>query len=129
MYLKELKLWNFRRFGKDGAIDTANPHQTVAFKAGINVLVGENESGKTAIVDAIKLVLKTHANEWIHIEEDDFYNKSTELRIELLFSGMTDTEASHFTEWLGWDKDEPYLRLVYGARKENGRIIPSGILA
>lgn len=129
MYLQELKLWNFRRFGQDGAFDMTKPHLTVEFKQGINVLVGENDSGKSAIVDAIKLVLKTHANEWIRVEDDDFYNDSTELRIEILLSGMTDVEASHFTEWLGWNNNEPYLRLVYGAKREKGHIIPLGVLA
>jgi putative ATP-dependent endonuclease of OLD family len=35
--------------------------------------LAKNDSGKTAIIDAIKLVLKTHAYEWIKVEESDFY--------------------------------------------------------
>ena len=51
MYLSLLQIKNFRCF--DG-----NEHSTT-FKKGLNVLVGENDSGKSAIMDAIKLVLGT----------------------------------------------------------------------
>jgi len=63
MYLSELRLWNFRKYGKKGSSNTPDflnkPHLTVPFKNGLNVLIGENDSGKTAIIDAIKLALKT----------------------------------------------------------------------
>ncbi|MGN0401725.1 MAG: AAA family ATPase [Acetatifactor sp.] len=51
MYLSVLRIKNFRCF--DG-----NAH-SISFKKGLNVLVGENDSGKSAIMDAIKLVLGT----------------------------------------------------------------------
>ena len=55
MYLSELKLWNFRKYGIIGdSFDTAAPGLTVTFKEGVNVLVGENDSGKTTIIDAIR---------------------------------------------------------------------------
>ena len=56
MFLRELKLWNFRKFG-NGEFDLSKPHLHVEFKKGLNVLIGENDSGKTAILDAVKLVL------------------------------------------------------------------------
>lgn len=63
MYLSELKLWNFRKYSKHGgALDVSTPHLVVPFKKGLNVLIGENDSGKTAIIDAIKIVLRTHAD-------------------------------------------------------------------
>ncbi len=43
-------------------------------------MIGINDSGKTAIIDAIKLVLKTHAFEWIKVGDDDFFDKGTKLR-------------------------------------------------
>ena len=48
----------------------------------MNVLIGENDSGKTAVIDAIKYVLKTYAFESIRIQHDDFYNDKERLRIE-----------------------------------------------
>jgi putative ATP-dependent endonuclease of OLD family len=51
MYLSKLKLWNFRKYstGKNGT-----PGLEINFHEGLNVLIGENDSGKTAIVDAIR---------------------------------------------------------------------------
>ena len=50
MYISELKLWNFRKYtNEDGSIDVEHPHLVVPFTKGINVLIGENDSGKTVI--------------------------------------------------------------------------------
>lgn len=131
MYLSELRLWNFRKFGGDSNIDLTSPHLIVPFKNKLNILVGENDSGKTAIIDAIKLVIKTHAIEWIKLEDSDFHNTTDNLRIELRFDGFNDVEASWFTEWLSWDNTtkRPFLRVIYKARKINDRIIQGDVTA
>jgi len=132
MYISELKLWNFRKYGNP-AWDLNNPHLLVPFSEGINVLIGENDSGKTAILDAIKLVLKTHAYEWIKIEDSDFHDKSTRLRIEIIFKGLKVEESKNFTEWLGWEGEgaeaQPILRLIYEAEKKNDHILPTEVKA
>lgn len=132
MYLSNIKLWNFRKFGTFGAIDLQAPHLDLSFTPGVNVLIGENDSGKTAILEAIKMVLKTHAYERMLWEDDDFYEGTDEIRIELLVDGMTDREAAHFTEWLGWtdgNPKRPVLRLIYKVRRTDGRIIPTEVRA
>lgn len=131
MYLSELRLWNFRKFGGDNTIDLTMPHLVVPFKNKLNILVGENDSGKTAIIDAIKLVIKTHAIDWIKLEDSDFHNTTDNLRIELKFDGFNDIEASWFTEWLSWDDaaHKPFLRVIYKARKINDRIIQGDVTA
>ena len=133
MYLNNIKLWNFRKYGRVGEFDLDKPHLQVPFTKGLNLLIGENDSGKSAIIDAIKLVLKTHAYEWIKVEKDDFFETTNSLRIELEFKSLTDVEASHFTEWLGWegegDKATPILRLIYHVEKKNDRILPADICA
>ena len=58
MYLAEIKLWNFRKYGSQEEFNLGKPHITIPFSEGLNVLIGENDSGKTAILDAIKIVLK-----------------------------------------------------------------------
>lgn len=132
MYLSELKLWNFRKYGSD-AFELDNPNLIVPFNKGLNVLIGENDSGKTAIIDAIKLALKTHAYEWIKVDDSDFFNDSEKLRIELEFKGLKPNEAKNFIEWLGWEgegKDaKPILRLIYQVEKRQGKIIPTDIKA
>ena len=132
MFLRELKLWNFRRYGKS-EWDLEKPHLQVTFSKGLNVLIGENDSGKSAILDAIKLVLKTHAYEWIKAEDKDFFLGAEKFRIELIFSGLKNEEAKNFIEWLGWEKDGendiPILRLIYQVEKRSKKIMPSDIHA
>ena len=61
MYLSILRLWNFRKYctGADN-----EPGMEVHFQDGVNVLIGENDSGKTAIVDAIRYVLRTQSGDF-----------------------------------------------------------------
>ena len=74
MYLAELKLWNFRKFGTLESCSTiifAKPCLEVEFNPKLNVLIGENDFGKTAIIDAIKqlygLYFFLHITRIIHI--------------------------------------------------------------
>lgn len=133
MYLQNIKLWNFRKFGSNTEFNLSNPNLNLDFTSGLNVLIGENDSGKTAIIDAIKLVLKTHSYEWLKIERDDFFNNSTRMRIELFFKDLSDEEAKNFTEWLSWEGNgeniKPTLKLFYDATINNDKIIPSDIKA
>jgi putative ATP-dependent endonuclease of OLD family len=94
MYLKLLKVWNFRKYGSPEDIDLDKPNLCLNLKKGLNILIGENDSGKTAIIDAIKLVLKTHTFEWIKADENDFYKNSDRFRIELIFDDMEKSSPS-----------------------------------
>lgn len=131
MYLSTLKLWNFRKYseGPDG-----KPGLVLHFHEGVNVLIGENDSGKTAIVDAIRYVLRTKSGETIYMDEKDFYMndkkvRAKSLKIECVFEGINETEAAPFLEWIGLkqkDKGLVYcLRLTLNATMlEDGRIYP-----
>lgn len=130
MYLSTLKLWNFRKYGT--GLDDA-PGLVVHFQNGVNVLIGENDSGKTAIVDAIRYVLRTKSGETIYFDEKDFHMagsiRSKWLRIECWFEGITDIEAAPFLEWMGLKKDKDgthyCLRLTLTATiLDDGRIYP-----
>ncbi|AZQ44843.1 ATP-dependent nuclease [Nonlabens ponticola] len=136
MYLKNLKLWNFRKFGSSEKIDLAKPNLNLDFTEGINVLVGKNDSGKSAIIDAIKIVLKTHSYDWYKIDQDDFFLNTEHLRIEIVFENLEIEEAKHFTEWLGWIEDADgkkrcYLRLILEVRRNivSNRIFPADVKA
>lgn len=132
MYLSSIKLWNFRKYGND-TFNIEKPNLDLNFTEGLNVLIGENDSGKTAIIDAIKIVLKTHSYEYIKIEADDFYNNSDRLRIELKFKGLLNEEAKNFTEWLTWEGEgeelTPILRVFYDVRRKDYKILPSEVRA
>lgn len=127
MYLSNLKLWNFRKFtNTDGSIDLEHPHLEVPFSKGLNVLIGENDSGKTAVIDAIKMVTKTHSFEWIHLIDSDFSTGRDELRIELVFSDLNDEEAAQFPDKVRIDKETERisLKLVLRAQRTEERIKP-----
>ncbi len=48
MYLSSLCIRNFRQFGDgDAALD-------ISFNGGVTALVGRNDCGKTAVIDAIR---------------------------------------------------------------------------
>ena len=72
MYLSTITLKNFRKYAYDGV---SKHGITVNFHKGLNALIGENDSGKSAIIDAIKLVLQTQSGEFTRVtdEEDSWY--------------------------------------------------------
>jgi putative ATP-dependent endonuclease of OLD family len=131
MYLSKLCLWNFRKFGSAAAINLSSPHLNVSFNTGLTLLIGENDSGKTAIIEAIKLVLKTHSSEWIKVEHEDFFQTANRFRIECYFEGLNDDEAKNFTEYLGWNisNSSPYLRVFLDVSRNDGRILPADVKA
>jgi putative ATP-dependent endonuclease of the OLD family len=138
MYISELKLWNFRKFGSKEAFDRYRPNLTIPFQKGLNLLVGENESGKTAIVDAIKYVLLTNSREYIRLEIDDFYNyhqiakdEKQTLRIECHFKFNAediDSKAKNFLDWGHFNENgELELRVFLEVEQKNGKIEPYDI--
>lgn len=113
-------------------VDNA-PGLEVRFHEGVNVLIGENDSGKTAIVDAIRYVLRTKSGETIYMDEKDFHMRENirakSLKIECWFEGFSDVEAAPFLEWIGiksGDNGAHYcLRITLNASILNdGRIYP-----
>lgn len=130
MYLSTLKIWNFRKYGV-GENDA--PGLEVHFQKGVNVLIGENDSGKTTIVDAIRYVLHTKSGETIYLDEKDFHMdagvRTKNLKIECLFEGISNAEAAPFLEWIGLkngdDGTHYILRLTLNAATlEDGRVYP-----
>ncbi|MFQ6601892.1 ATP-dependent nuclease [Flavobacterium sp. C3NV] len=113
MYLGKIHIENFRRYKSVG----------VDFQQGLNLLVGENDSGKSTIIDAIKLVTGTHSNDWNRLTKDDFHSdgtsRATELKIVCTFNELSPEEASAFLEWLSISEGKYYLKLtLIGRRKE-----------
>jgi len=136
MYLHELKLWNFRKYGtKDRkSINIDNAGLVVQFQQGLNLLVGENDSGKTAIIDAIKQVLNTQSYESIRLDSTDFYkpfagDRTNELRIECIFKGFSNEEAGQFLEWAGYEGDKFVLKVCLTATLKKDGLIISDIKA
>ena len=128
MYLSILKLWNFRKYceGSDG-----KPGLEVHFQNGLNVLVGENDSGKTAIIDAIRYALKTQSGEYIQFDDKDFYqdahgNRKDEFKIECVFDGLNEQDSGLFWEWLSWNEDKTkyLLRVWLHVKRKDNVLLP-----
>lgn len=107
MYLSLLKIKNFRCF--DG-----NDHD-ITFKKGLNVLVGENDSGKSAIMDAIKIVLGTTDMNWYRIDQEDFYKEdvSLEIAITCKFEDLNADECGAFLECLSYEDEDKKVPCLY----------------
>ena len=127
MIISELKIYNFRRFKSLNG----EPGLKITFHKGLNALIGENDSGKTAVIDALKLVLLTQSNEYIKPADGDFYKPvdgeaCSEFKIDCTISEFTQNEAKNFIEYLMFkkcgDKIEYTLELHYRAWREGYKI-------
>ena len=67
MFISELCIENFRMFGE-------GPQALVIpLRPGLTALVGENDAGKTTVIDALRLALSTRDQEFLRVEEGDFH--------------------------------------------------------
>ena len=100
MHITELTIENFRCFG------AGDNKLTLRLRPGLTALIGENDTGKTAVVDALRLVLGTRDLDYFRTSESDFhysarYNERTnEIRIRCKFKGLTIRDKGAFAEYL-----------------------------
>ncbi|MGK4380320.1 ATP-dependent nuclease [Citrobacter youngae] len=90
MYLSNLKINNFRQF----------EDFSLALNKGLNLLVGENNAGKSSVIDAVRIVLDTTSVEWMSIKSTDFLSGKNELYIQLKFEDLSARELGLFLEYL-----------------------------
>lgn len=100
MHLSEIFAENFRVFGSEAN----NQALRLPLRPGINVLVGENDGGKSAIIDAIRFCLWTTSQEYHRFTVDDFHcgdtKRTSSLRIRCRFDGLSTEDQATFMEWL-----------------------------
>ena len=103
MYLSSIQIKNFRCFD--------DQDHNIQFNNGLTVLVGENDSGKSAILDAIRIVLGTTDLGWHRIDITDFHNEdsSKEISIVCEFANLTSDEQAAFLECLSYDTQNGVL--------------------
>lgn len=121
MYISKLVLTNFRKYKS----------LSVEFNSNLNVLVGENNSGKTAIIDAIRIILGTQSNDYYKIQQDDFHydgkSYSDTFTITCYIEGINNKEGGMFLEYVSFRKNDtneniPYIKLEMVANIKNGKI-------
>ncbi|MFD7110990.1 ATP-dependent endonuclease [Streptomyces microflavus] len=96
---------NFRVFGSSPERqEETDKSLRIDFGPGINLLVGENDSGKTAIIDAIRLCLLTTAADFYRIAKDDFHagskGRAETFTITCVFRDLNAQEQGTFLELL-----------------------------
>lgn len=91
MYLAELTIEGFRKLNKF----------SITFRPGLNVLVGPNNTGKTAVVDALRALLSTTDDGALRIDEFDLHVDATgakagEILFRYVFRGLSEDEEADF---------------------------------
>lgn len=115
MRLAKVTIENFRCFGE------GTQRFDLPFRRGLTALVGENEAGKTAVIDALRFALGTTDQEWYHLEDTDFCKADTnrEIRIVCKFEELTAPDKRAFVEFLTYADDagsEPVLYVNWTAK-------------
>lgn len=78
-------------------------------RAGLTAIVGENDTGKTAVIDALRLALGTRDQEFFKVEETDFHQptdgtpRRKEIRIRCKFDELTRQDKAAFAEYLTYE--------------------------
>jgi len=121
LYISEIRIENFRLFGSgDRAF-------VLSLNSGLTALVGENDAGKTAVIDAIRLVLGTRDQDMLRVEPVDFHqaarggDRADQIVIRLTFRELTASDRGAFAEFLTYEtvgaKVETILIVTWVARR------------
>jgi putative ATP-dependent endonuclease of OLD family len=97
VYVSEIYINGFRCFGPDNAL-------SLKLRRGLNILVGPNDAGKTAVIDGVRSLLWTRGDDILRLDPRDFHVKADgtrvgELLIRCTFDQLTPDEQARFLEW------------------------------
>lgn len=126
MFLEKLIIQNFRTI----------ENLTLNFNKGLNILIGENNSGKTAIIDALRICIGFgNLRRDIYVRDSDFHfqknnvsDSSTEIQFHLHFKIELPDEAAWFNDLLWSSEDgtkqelQIHFRFYIDASSETKRI-------
>lgn len=116
MYLSALKIENFRQFSHD------NHALNIQFNEGVTALVGENDAGKTAVIDAIRYVMQTRDAEYLRLQIEDFHiasdgTQSETITLRCTLEGLSPTELGAFAEYVTYAGGVVRLYVHWSARR------------
>lgn len=99
MYISKLSIQGYKNTQKKS---------TISFNKGLNVLLGENGCGKTAIINALRLLFREPESNYA-CSPDDFYCSldrscvSDTIEIDAVLSELTESEKIIFLSWCNAD--------------------------
>lgn len=120
MHLAKLVIKNFRKL----------KHVELSFQPGLNVLVGGNNTGKTAVVDALRALLAGHEEPYPRLGEEDVHRPkggtpSGDIVFEYMFTGLDTDDEADFLAALVPDaagKLEAHIKIRYSDPDKGGRL-------
>lgn len=120
MHLARLVIKNFRKLS----------HAELFFQPGLNVLVGGNNVGKTAVVDALRALLAGHDEPYPRLSEEDVHRPrggtpSGDIVFEYVFSGLSLDDEADFLAALVPDATgnlEVHIKIRYSDPDKGGRL-------
>jgi putative ATP-dependent endonuclease of the OLD family len=119
MFLETIKIEGYKNFGE--------PFE-VHFAKGLNVLVGENGAGKSAIIDALRLILMEDEYGRTGIRDTDFHHPFTadalpaeSFRIIAEFTDLSPMEQVAFLPWTNVEGNAKLTLFVTGEETRYGR--------
>lgn len=120
MHLAKLVIKNFRKL----------KHAELSFQPGLNVLVGGNNVGKTAVVDALRALLAGHDEPYPRLGEEDVRRpkggtSSGDIVFEYVFTGLNADDEADFLAALVPDaagKFEAHIKIRYSEPDKGGRL-------
>ncbi len=118
MYLSHLTLSNFRQFGAD------DDKLELTLSSGVTALVGRNDSGKSAVIDAIRYALLTRDQSNIRVQPEDFHIDASGAQADEIFvrcelRDLNDDERGAFAEYLTYDGEDVLLVVNWTARRRS----------
>jgi putative ATP-dependent endonuclease of OLD family len=116
MYLSKIHIENYKGIKK---LD-------VNFQKDINVIIGENGSCKTALIDAIRLLYNLGSQQRdIYVTADDFYLGESIITISYEFKDLTNDQKGAFYEYvvLGDTDVNDFVKITISYKIENQKII------
>lgn len=107
MYLSTLIIQNFRCIGAG-----ANQME-VTFTPSLTALVGANDAGKTAVIDALRFALGTSDQDRQRLEDSDFHLDAKEITIACKFENLAAQDLRAFAEYLTYDGNPGNRPILY----------------
>lgn len=120
MYLAQLRISNFRKLQ---AVE-------LIFRPGLNILVGSNNIGKTAVIDALRALLAGHDEPYPRLDSEDMHRYKSgvpagDIKFQYIFRDLNSDDEADFLAALKPDADgklEAHITIRYSVADKTGRL-------
>lgn len=116
MYLHSLEIRNFRKVS----------HLTVPFSSGLNILLGENNVGKTTVVEALRTLLSNPDEAPVRVCIEDLHDSSMlKASFRFTFKGLSIDQGAEFMSAVTLDPDGTFTAIFvveFEAPDRTGRL-------